>query len=188
MIGIKVNGLPEFKGKLNQLPRAIVRGVVNSINRTGTASRKQVITQVSGATGIKAKLLRQRLGSKRASVNRPDLLIWPSSAGVDVKEYRYHMERVGAVKNITRARIRVDWLNSGRKIAAGFINPLGKKRAALRTRASKGTLKVPKGAIGPSVAAIWKAMPKQPVETYARRVLLENITRDVPSQISKVTR
>lgn len=184
MIGIRIDGLDALGGQLQQLPKAVLRGSVNSMNRTGTASRKYVVDQLSAHTGIKKKLLRQRFYRKNASLQKPTSAIAPSSAGVPVAEYRYSMQRVGYGKNKTRARIRVSW-PGGSKIAAGFINPFGKQQRALSTRASKAQAGIPRSALGPSVAAAWKAMPKGGVESVTTDALVKNLRLDIPRQIAK---
>lgn len=184
MIDIRIDGIEALGSQLQRLPKAVLRGSVNSMNRAGTVSRKYVVDQLSAFTGVKKKLLRRRFYRKNASLQKPTSAIAPSSAGVPVAEYRYSMQRIGTGKNKTRARIRVSW-PGGSKVAAGFINPLGKQKRALSTRTSKALAGIPRSAIGPSVAAAWKAMPKGGVESVTTDALVKNLRNDIPKQIAK---
>lgn len=174
--------------KLGKLPRAIGRGLINSMNRTNTAGRRFTTDYIASSTGIKKKTVRGRLAIRRAKTRLPAARMVPSSQGVEIHEYRYRLERVGYGRNKTRGRIRVNWVGNTTKIAAGFINPLGNKQAPLRTRSYKGKFAKPRAAVGPSVAAAWKAMPKQPVTIHTRDVLLANIQKDIPKQIGRAVR
>ena len=165
-----------------------MRGVINSINRAGTVGRRESIRQITSTTGVKAKLIRARMSTRRAKLRRPTLRVRPSSQGIPAREYPYQVERVGFGRNKTRGRIRVPWVGARTKIAAGFINPLSERKRPLCTRNHKGKLNVPEMAIAPSVAAAWKALPKGAIERQTEQALRDNLKRDIPAQIAKAIR
>ena len=169
MIRVEIGGLQQASQRLSRVERAVLRGVYNAINRSGTAGRKEAVARISTATGISKKTVRASFfRPKRAGFKRSTYFSGASSAGIPINEYRYTMERVGYGRNKTRARIRVGWVTGGEKIAAGFINPFGRRRLGLRTRGKDGkrllTPDTPAEALGPSIAAAFKAMPARPVE------------------------
>lgn len=185
MITIKFPNRREFDARLNNVLRGVRRAVVNSMNRAGTVGRREITTRISGATGVKQKLVRGGLKkTDRASFNRPELTIRTLSHGIPAREYRHSIESSG--DNPTRGRIRVAWVTGGGKIAAGFINPFGRRKAPLRTRTHKGQLPQPQLAYGPSIAAAFTAMPKQAVEKSVVDAFTVNVRGDIKKQLSRL--
>lgn len=162
MIRLDIRGLSELTEDLENAPRVIQRGVVNSINRTATFVRQTLVKRGTQATGIKGKTLRAKHRIRRARTDRrtPDdylaARVIPSSAGIPVPEYRWRHTPTGS--HPTRHRIQVAW-PGGWKTAAGFVNPYGQYRAPLTTRlyAYRGDRSMYL-AVAPSAAALFKVI------------------------------
>lgn len=113
---------------------------------------------------------------KKATAKFENARINFSGAGIPVREYRYSMRRI----TDTRAQILVAWVGGGTKVAAGFINPLGKSKMPLSSRSQKAarggkvyTYRKRKmtEALGPSLATAYLALPENEVAAQASTVL-----------------
>ena len=147
--------------KLNRRVEPVIRGTLNT---TVTNTRKaEVMPDLSRIIAGGRRELNRRLIIKRAGSKRTNARLIPSSSGVEVEQYKRW--GFGAV-DPTRGVIWVQGV-TGRKIAAGFVNPKGSKRAPLRTHSSRaarvaklgGAMRdyrystaKPEAALGPSVA------------------------------------
>lgn len=147
--------------KLNRRVEPVIRGTLNT---TVTHTRKsEVMPDLSRIIAGGRRALNRRLIIKRAGSRRTNARLIPSSSGVEVEQYkRWGFHAVDP----TRAIVWVQGV-TGRKIAAGFVNPKGAKRKPLRTHSARtaGVGKLggaprtyrystakPEPALGPSVA------------------------------------
>lgn len=181
-IQIDMKGLAETVEIFKALPKEAERARINGINRTATeVRREEIVLPMSRDTGIKRKILNDRIRIERAQRGKETARIVPSSAGIPVPEYRYRMQPTA---HPTRARILVDW-PGGKKVAAGFINPLGKRQAPLRSYNHKGKLSPPETALAPSAAALFKVVVTDEVRGRAADRLQINVDRALMDQIKK---
>lgn len=186
MIGVELEGEAKLYRGLGKFERAVKRGVYSSINKAITPGRQMIVQRIASTTGISPKAVRGRLPVKRAGFKRANAFMSPSSYGVPIEEYTYKARRLPGARGRTRAQILVNWVGGQTKVAAGFINPSGMREAALRTRTHKGELPKPESAMGPSVAAAFKAAPKQGILETVVDVFLGKASEDIPRQISRV--
>jgi hypothetical protein len=141
-----------------------------------------LISEVSGGTGIGRGVIRKNARITRASTKWPGAKIYFSSAGIPVEEYNYSRKAPGI--NATRSQILVDWVTGGQKVAAGFINQLGKRQTPLSTRTEKRkgakTYTYGKGkmtaAMGPSLATAYLDLPENEVQNQAQVRLNDRLT------------
>lgn len=141
-----------------------------------------LMSELSGGTGIGRGIIRQNARVARASAKWPGAKIYFSSAGIPVEEYNYTRKAAGI--NATRSQILVDWVTGGKKVAAGFINQLGKRKMPLSTRNEKRkggkTYSYGKGqmtaAIGPSLATSYLDLPENEVQNQAQARLNDRLT------------
>jgi hypothetical protein len=141
-----------------------------------------LISEVSGGTGIGRGVIRKNARITRASTKWPGAKIYFSSAGIPVEEYNYSQKAAGI--NATRSQILVDWVTGGQKVAAGFINQLGKRQTPLSTRNEKRkgakTYTYGKGkmtaAMGPSLATAYLDLPENEVQNQAQVRLNDRLT------------
>ncbi len=141
-----------------------------------------MVQTLSGETGISRSVVLRNMALKRANPRYPDARINFSGSGVLVRDYRYRSRVVDARHN--RAQIVLDWVG-GTKVAAGFINPRGRKKTPLSTRSSRTTSRgktytYNRGrlvdALGPSIASAFKALPEDQVQQQAQARLAERLT------------
>lgn len=155
-------------------------------NRAASQAAKLVrdnylVSQLTGATGLDSRLVRDKAVVKRASKKYPAARVNFSSAGIPVREYQFSKRIINARNN--RAQIIVKWLGGRTKVAAGFINPGGrgvplstrneKRRGAKTYRYRNGVLT---DAMGPSLAAAYQDMPESQVQQQAESYLSERLT------------
>jgi len=171
-------------GSLDGLSRGVLRAARNGMNRSITVGKRHTAAEIATGTGLKKKQVRGALASKRAGSRNPAARLVASSRGLPATDYPVRVQRVGYGKNATRGRIVLPWFGR-EKVAAGFINPLGKKGAPLRTRSHKGKFTRPRPAVGPSVAAAFTAMSKSRVTKVTRDATVENIKADLKKLAAK---
>jgi len=183
--------------KLNRRIEPVIRGTLNT---TVTNTRKvEVLPDLSRVIAGGRRELNRRLVIKRAGSKRTNARLIPSSSGVEVEQYKRW--GFGAV-DPTRAVIWVQGV-TGRKVAAGFVNPKGAKRKPLRTHSSRSakvaklggaqrdyryrTAK-PEPALGPSVAYWFYILMSA---TRLRRIngfMLAEFERRMAAEIAKGVR
>ena len=169
-------------------PKLYERMQINAVNRTGRwVKRVLLVEPLSKATGIKTKILNDRIQLRNATKATPAASIVPSSRGIAARSFRHRAAPVQGSK--VRARVMVDWLE-GEKVAAGFINPLSTRKLPLATRSvrerkvKKGArnphikqyrynYQTPKNAQGPSAAAMFKVAVTQAMRDQAADKLAE---------------
>ncbi len=130
-----------------------------------------LMSELSGGTGVARGVIRKNARIARASAKWPGAKIYFSSAGISVDEYNYSRKSTGV--NATRSQILVDWVTGGQKVAAGFINQLGKRKAPLSTRNVKNKMT---DAMGPSLAAAYLDLPENEVQNQAQARLNDRLT------------
>jgi hypothetical protein len=129
-----------------------------------------LMSELSG-TGVGRGVIRKNARITRASAKWPGAKIYFSSAGISVDEYNYTRKSAGI--NATRSQVLVDWVTGGKKVAAGFINQLGKRQAPLSTRNVKNKIT---DAMGPSLAAAYLDLPENEVQNQAQVRLNDRLT------------
>ncbi|AQZ96558.1 hypothetical protein ACFSB1_10725 [Halopseudomonas phragmitis] len=131
-LGIKLQGVPFAEARLATVNRSIEPVLRGALNTTATSARRERYTKPL-RVALPSRRLNRRLVIKRARRGRMDARIIPSSSGIAVTEYsRWGFDPIDR----TRARV---WVMgpSGKKIAAGFVNPSGRRQAPLGTRSEK---------------------------------------------------
>ena len=134
MLTVRVIGLEQAQERLSAAGRKVepvLRGALNTAAAKVRAERfvKPMAKSISG------KRLRSALKVKRANSRRLESRVIPSSSGISVLHYlSWGFDPIDK----TRARI---WVRSpsGRKVAAGFVNPSSLHKLPLATRSSKTT-------------------------------------------------
>jgi len=184
MIKIDIPNANRIVQTFEVLPRELKRATVSGINKTITDVRKELTDDIATPTGIKKRIVRGGLRVKRAQQKRQVATIRPISAGIPVAQYRYAVER--KPENPTRGRIWVGWPR-GRKLAAGFVNPLARigNTGPVRTRIGKRLLRRPIPALGPSVATLWKSITFDDTMRRAGPKLARYIMSALQTQIGK---
>lgn len=154
--------------------REAKKAAIAAVNATAAEVRKEMLNETKQATGIKMRTLQQRSRIRRASNRRAYTEVLASAEGIPVKEYRYRAQSTAIP---TRAKIVADFIG-GQKIAAGFINPLGKHKSPLRSKNHKGKLKRPESAIGFSLASAFSRLRQQEGRMEKIQVRLAEIFED----------
>lgn len=180
---VSVTGLEETLTMLDELGKKGDSIARQASSKAATAIRQGfLIRMMSGSTGLSRRTILRYSYTQKATPKYESARVNFSGAGIPATEYRYKMKRTGS--SPTRAQILVDWLG-GQKLAAGFINPLGKNKAPLATRSQK-TLANGKGytyrkklgtALAPSLATLYLALPERDVETEAGDVLNNELVK-----------
>ncbi|WP_371369959.1 hypothetical protein ACA097_09545 [Pseudomonas sp. QL9] len=176
-------------------PKTYARMEINSINRAGRRIKRDLLVEpMSAATGVKRVIFNDRIAFRPATSNVPMGKIVPSSHGIPARSFRHRSFDPDSTG--TRAKILVAWWN-GEKVAAGFINPLSKRRLPLATRSEKaravraGTRNphikryryswgaVPQNAQAPSAAALMGVMMDDGRQAQAADILAEEFNIDL---------
>ncbi|MFC4161943.1 phage tail protein [Chitinimonas lacunae] len=135
MIRVSLNSIDRAAAETRVKATALDQVAVAAVNEVASEVRqKELIPEFSSKTGVPRRTLGARIEVRRATVGNPVAEIRASGAGIPAKLFRFRAE---ATAEPTRARVVVDWVVSGSKVAAGFINPRGKARTPLRTYSSK---------------------------------------------------
>lgn len=133
MLTLRIIGLEQAQARLAAAGRQIVPVLRGALNTTAAKSRTERFVKPM-AKSISGKRLRSALKVKRANSRRLESRVIPSSSGVSVLHYKnWGAEPIDK----TRARI---WVRSptGRKVAAGFINPSSLHKLPLAARRISG--------------------------------------------------
>lgn len=168
---------------------------INSINRAGRRIKRDLLVEpMSVATGVRKAIFNDRVQFRTATSNIPEGRIVPSGRGIPARNFRHRPSEPDSTG--TRARIVVAWWN-GEKVAAGFINPLSRRRLPLATRSERArpihahtrvpwirTYRywwgpVPQDAQAPSAAALFNAMMDDSRHALAADILAEEFNIDL---------
>lgn len=96
-----------------------------------------LIRNIGSKTGLSSGVIRSNAKVYGANKRYPGAHLMFSGAGIPVEEFDYTSRTSGI--NATRAQILVDWVTGGQKVAAGFINQYGKRKAPIATRNERTT-------------------------------------------------
>lgn len=199
MMRVRLVGVTAAEETLKRIGKKIDPVLRGALNTTATQVRKQRYNaplRVAFPSGF----INKAIVIKRANSKRRDARLIPSSSGVVVTQYKHwtflRIDR-------TRARIVVTG-PYGRKLAAGFVNPEGRKRLPLSTRSSKArVLKNPSKnrtphiknyvyahplgeAMGPSVAHWFKVLTTPTTIRWTNVFLQQELWRRVRVELAKV--
>lgn len=188
-MGITMQGFEGGAERFGIDPQKYLRIEVNAINRAGRRIKRVLLVEpISAATGIRPKILHDRIDFRTATSNVPEGRIVPSSHGIPARCYKHRASDPDGTG--TRAKILVAWWK-GEKVAAGFINPRSKRRLPLATRSEKARRigpntrnrhiktyryswgPVPQNAQGPSAAALMGAAVDDARRALASEILAE---------------
>ena len=194
-LGVRLVGRELAQARLAAIGRSVDPVARGAVNTTATRSRAERYVKPLAGT-IDAPRLRRALRVKRANSRRMDARIIPSSSGVLVVNYR---QWGFDVIDSTRARI---WVAgpSGKKIAAGFVNPSSRQRLPLSTRSGKTVQSKAGGqrtyayqralqlAQGPSVAYWFRQFTDAGTIRWTNIFLQQEFERRIRREIAKYSR
>lgn len=123
--------LDELGSKADQITRQAATEAGNDLRDT------YLIRTISAKTGLSHGVIRRHSKIHNANRRYNGAHIMFSSAGIPVTEYEFTSRTSGL--NATRSQILVDWVTGGQKVAAGFINQYGQRKAPLATRNQRST-------------------------------------------------
>jgi hypothetical protein len=187
-VTIKVLGLESAEKQLKAQAKKVDPVLRGALNTTATKTRAERFVKPLAQT-IAAKRVRGALKVKRARRGRMDARIIPSSSSVLVAYYRsWGFDAIDA----TRARI---WVRgpTGKKIAAGFVNPSSSKKLPLSTRSSKTTARgktynyrqALQLARGPSTAFFFKQLAGAQTIKWTNDFLQEEFAKRMQKELNK---
>lgn len=181
-------GVEEAKARLNAIGRRLDPVLRGALNTTASKARNErYIAPLRGC--IKASRLRRALVLKRANTRRMEARIIPSSSGIRVLDYKsWGWDYI----NATRARI---WVRGplGKKIAAGFVNPSGRKQQPLSTRSQRTGRRNtytyrnhrdhPSEALGISVAYWFQQLTDRSTLNWVNQALRDELERRIQREL-----
>ncbi len=193
-MNVRLAGRELAQARLAAIGRSVEPVARGAVNTTATRTRAERYVKPLAGT-IAAPRLRRALRVKRANSRRMDARIIPSSSGVLVVNYRqWGFDVIDA----TRARI---WVAgpSGKKIAAGFVNPSSRQRLPLSTRSGKTVQKAAgqrtyayqralQLAQGPSVAYWFRQFTDAGTIRWTNIFLQQEFERRIRREIAKYSR
>lgn len=198
MMRIRLVGAEAAEETLKRIGKKIDPLIRGAVNTTATQVRKQRFNAPLRAA-FPSGFINKGIVIKRANSKRRDARLIPSSSGVNVTQYKkWTYIRIDR----TRARIVVTG-PYGRKLAAGFVNPEGRKRLPLSTRSSKArVLKNPsknrsphikayvyshplQEAMGPSLAYWFKVLATSTTIRWTNVFLQQELWRRVRRELAK---
>ncbi|WP_324730978.1 hypothetical protein [Pseudomonas paeninsulae] len=187
-VNVQFKGLELAKARLAELGRTVEPVLRGALNTTATKARSDRYIKPLRGT-IKGARVRRAMKVKRAGKRRSDARVIPSSSGIPVLEYAgWGFDPIDA----TRARV---WVRSpsGKKIAAGFVNPSSAKKQPLSTRSSKTaargktyTYKRALGAAsGPSAAYWFKQLSGNDTIRWVNVFLRQEFEKRMRKEVAK---
>lgn len=192
IIRINKKSFNAAKTAMTMAGTVVVRSAVNTLNRTGTQAKRQVVEDVARQTQIKQKTIRGKIRVKQATQAKMQAVMRPSGSALLVTEFPNWEYEETAIP--TRARIVIP-LPTERFMAAGFVNPYSKKSwpTPLSTRIKRlffgGYSKPPVGmALGASIATLANKLFKMPYIDGLAEWMSEEFYRQVSVQMTKATR
>lgn len=187
-VSVRVIGIEQAQARLSAAGRKIEPVLRGALNTTATKARADRFVKPM-AKSISGKRLRSALKVKRANSRRLESRVIPSNSGVSVLHY---LSWGADPIDKTRARI---WVRSpsGRKIAAGFINPSSLHKLPLATRSSKTTARgktytykrglIP--AMGPSTAYWFKQLAGGATIRWTNAFLQQEFEKRMRKELEK---
>lgn len=193
---IRVVGIDLAIKQLKEAGKKVGPVLRGALNTTATKTRAEMYVKPM-ATTLTGKKTRSLMVIKRANSRWMQSRIIPSSAGVEVLEYRSW-----GYDPIDKTRGRI-WVRgpSGRKVAAGFVNPSGRKKKPLITKSEKArNLKRPpkfdqrksylynkplQDALGPSVAYWFKQLTTQRTINWVNAYLQQEFNKRLQKELLK---
>ena len=176
MNSVKLTGLEDILIQLDRIGKEGDEIAREASTKAATLLRQNyLVSMIRGEVGISRNVIMRYTKLKKATAKYEHARINFSGAGVPVSEYNYRQQRVSE----TRARIIIDWVG-GEKVAAGFINPKGKKAAPLSSRNQRTTKNGktytykntrPEEALGLSIATLYQALPSGDIEKEAVKLM-----------------
>jgi hypothetical protein len=159
MVTLNVAGLEHARARLAAAGKQIGPVLRGALNTTAAKARAERFVKPM-ANSISGKRLRAALKVKRANTRRLESRVIPSSSGISVLYYKSW-----GIDPIDKTRARI-WVRSptGRKVAAGFVNPSSLHKLPLsahRTRGGGRAYTYSRGlipAMGPSTAYWFKQL------------------------------
>lgn len=186
-LSVRVVGIEQAQARLKEAGRKVDPVLRGALNTTATQARQQRFVKPLTRT-LAAGRARRAMKIKRANSRRLNARIIPSGSGVPVVHYRsWGFDPIDA----TRARI---WVigPSGKKIAAGFVNPSSRHKLPLSTRSSKTTARrtyrYARGlqlAQGPSVAYWFKQLGDNQTIRWTNTFLQQEFQRRLRRELAK---
>ena len=193
-ITINMSQLALANASLVATGRQIDGALRRAVRATATDIRREMLVEpIMASTGLKRKILNDRLmlrfdrgpatkNSVEFAGGEHSARIVPSAKGIRVTEFKGW--RTDAIDK-TRARILVPWVVGGMKVAAGFVNPSGKKQKPIRTRSRKKALPFARTALAPSVASMLKALYNDRFIGDASDRLAERFELEISKELNK---
>lgn len=187
MFAVKLQGIEQAQKRLRELDKSIDPVLRGSVNSTATATRtKQYANKMKGS--FPGQFTRQRIKVKRANRRYSDARLIPSSAGIEVPDYKlWGYDPIDK----TRARIWVLGPN-GRKIAAGFVNPSSSKRLPWATKSEKRTARKTytygrdlTTAQGPSMAYWFRQLTDTSTIRWVNTFLQQEFAKRIRKELAK---
>ncbi|MDU4255578.1 hypothetical protein [Pseudomonas sp.] len=166
-VRVQMVGVEQARRRLAEIGRSVepdLRGGLNSAVRRG---RKELYLPDLLRLFPSSRMLNRAMALKLAGTRRLNARIIPSSSGVRVRDRKGWQRGMGTTSGPTRSQIYVPDL-TGRKLAAGFVNPEGRQKSPLATHSRRGggsgrsyrygRSEVPVDALGPSVAYYFRRL------------------------------
>lgn len=122
---IETQGADRLASLFGALETEVARAQVNAINAGATEFRRGFVDDIHQATGLKKKLLRERIRIRRAKQANPQARLVPDSQGLPITEYVWRPEPAGASHSGANSHSVVRGLEgSGRLCEPGSRYPL----------------------------------------------------------------
>lgn len=195
-MNVRLVGREFAQARLREIGRSVDPVVRGSVNTTATRARRDRYVKplngiLSNGGGRGARTNLQRIKLKRANTNHSNARLIPSGAGIPVPNYKsWGYDPIDK----TRARI---WVMgpSGRKVAAGFVNPSSLqqlpwmtrsvKRAKTKTYTYQRSLQT---ALGLSTAYWFKQLSGTGTIRWVNTFLQQEFERRIRREIAKYSR
>lgn len=187
-ISVRLEGLPMARARLDEIGKRVDPVMRGALNTTATRSRRERYVKPMGRS-LKSRRLNSALKIKRANTRNMNARIIPSSSAILVLNYRTWGYDV-----LTPTRARIWVLSpSGKKTAAGFVNPASAQKLPWSTRSKKSTGKRDyvyrgwKTAMGPSAAYWFKQLTDSGTVRWVNTFLAQEFERRIRQEIMKAT-
>ena len=133
--GVAIEGLTESLAEFKALPAATRRAMTSAINEQASATRNQLIDDISADGKVRPTAVRSRITVEKASKDQPSASLTLSRSPVPFKFWQYRTE----VEDGTGTRASI-WIRKGgqRMRVYGFVNPKGGSKTPL-VRYRKGS-------------------------------------------------
>lgn len=184
-VNVKLKGVERARQDLARKGKKIDPVLRGALNTTATKTRTERFVKPLSKT-LAGKRVRAGMKVKRARRGMMNARVIPSGAGIPVVMYR----NWGMSNPISPTRARI-WVAgpSGRKTAAGFINPASKNRLPLSTRSKSGeylynyeNLQL---ALGPSLAYWFKGLAGPDTTAWVNQFLKEEFEQRAQKELNR---